>query len=185
MDGYNPGLLHVGHDTRASVKTQSEASLGKTYLQVLGRHSKDPGEHDDFRGQFSAIQGTIELGQGFLSISLPDSQEKWKRPFYHEVKATEPVHYLHKVQNGHHEADKGGHSSRTISSLTQHLVSILPHSNCKETSLLLLLQVERQSLPVQDLALQSIHCPQDLHEGHKAYSSLMSKDGYKNISIPQ
>ena len=69
MDGYNPGSLCVGHNTRATVTVQSEALLSKTYLQVQGKGSKDPGEHDDFRGQFNAIQGHHRIGpreQGIL-----------------------------------------------------------------------------------------------------------------------
>ena len=40
-------------------------------------------------------------------MSLPDSQEKWGKALYQEPKATEPIHYLHKVQNDHPEANKG------------------------------------------------------------------------------
>ena len=72
-----------------------------------------------------------------------------------------------------------------MGSLTQHQVSILPHSNCKETSSFPLLPVEMQSIPVQGLALRSDHCCQDLYEGHRAHSLTMLKDGYNNISIPQ
>ena len=91
---------------------------------------------------------------------------------------------MHKIQNEHPEADKVGHSSRSMGSFTWHQVSILPHSNYKETPLLPSLPVERQSLPIQDLALQSIHCSQDLCKGHEAHSSSMSHDGNNNISIP-
>ena len=84
-------------------------------------------------------EGTIELGpgnKGFFTYPFLIPPKKWGKPRYHEPKAAEQVHYLHKVKNDHPEADKGGHSSRTMGSLTQHQINILPHSNCKETSLL-------------------------------------------------
>ena len=34
IDGYNPGPLHAGHNTRVSVTIQSEAPFDKTYPQV-------------------------------------------------------------------------------------------------------------------------------------------------------
>ena len=40
MDGYNPELLYVGHNTKASVSMQSEAPLDKSYLQSVVRVSK-------------------------------------------------------------------------------------------------------------------------------------------------
>ena len=51
-------------------------------------------------------------------MSLPDSQEKWRKPFYHEAKAAESAHYSHNVQNDHLETAKGDHSSRLVGSLT-------------------------------------------------------------------
>ena len=70
-----------------------------------------------------------------------------------------------------------------MGSLTWHKVSILPHSNYKEISLLPSLPVERQSLPGQDLALHSFHCSQDLYNGHKAHSSPISENGYITIFL--
>ena len=66
---------------------------------------------------------------------------------------------MYKIQDDHLQIDKGGHSSRSVGSLTQHQVSILPHSNSKETSLLPLLQVERQSLQIQDFAFSLCTAP--------------------------
>ena len=66
-------------------------------------------------------EGTIKVGpqnEGFFTYYLLDSQEKWGIPFYHEPKAAEPIDYLHKVQDDYPKTDKGGHSSRTIGSLT-------------------------------------------------------------------
>ena len=99
-------------------------------------------------------EGTIKIGpreQGILYTSLPHSQEKWEKPHCHEPKTNQPIHYLNKVQNDHPEADRVGHSSRTVGSVTQHQVSILPCSNSKKTLLLPLLPVEGQTLPVEDL----------------------------------
>ena len=76
---YNPGPLHIGHNTRASATIQSEAPLIKPTQQVWGKSAKDPGEHDDYTGQLNAIWGHHRVGpreQGILYISLPDSQEK-------------------------------------------------------------------------------------------------------------
>ena len=151
MDGYNPELLHVGHNTRASVSIQSEAPLVKSYLQSVVRVPKTQESMMTSEVMFNTILGHHRVGpreQGIVYISLPDFQEKLGMLLYHEPEPTEPVHFLHNIQNDHPQADKGGHSSRAMGSLTQHQVSILPHSNCKETSLLSLLQVERQSLPV-------------------------------------
>ena len=48
-----------------------------------------------------------------------------------------------------------------------------------------LLQVEMQSLPVQDLALWPIHCSQeDLYEGHKAHPVPMPENGHNSVFIP-
>ena len=91
-------------------------------------------------------EGTIELGpgnKGFFAYPFLIPKKNGGKPLYHELKATEPVHYLHKVQNDHPETDKAGHSPRIKGSLTQHEVSILPHSNYKETLLLPSLQVEK------------------------------------------
>ena len=55
MDGYNPGPLHVGNNTRASATIQSEAYISNTYQIVQGKSTKGPGEHDGFRGQLNAI----------------------------------------------------------------------------------------------------------------------------------
>ena len=59
----------------------------------------------------------------------------------------------------HPETDQGGHVARTVDSLTEHQVSLLPHSNSKEKLLLLSLQMERQNLPIQDPAFLSVHSP--------------------------
>ena len=60
-----------------------------------------------------------------------------------------------------------------MSSLTEHqVIIILPHSNGKETSLLPSLQVDRQSLPIRDIALQPMHGSQDLYEGHEAHPTM-------------
>ena len=64
------------------------------------------------------------------------------------------------------------------------LVVLLPHSSSKEASSLPWLQVERQSLPNLDLALQPLHCSQDLYMGHKIHPTAMSEDGYNIISVP-
>ena len=165
IDEYNPGSLCVGHYTRESATIQIEVPLVKTYQQVWGKSTKDSGEDDDLRCQLNTIWGHHRVGpreQGILCISFPGSQEKWGKSLYHESKSTQPIHYLHKAQSEHSEVDAGGHSSMTVGSLTWHHVSILPHSNSKETSLLPSLSVERQSLLVQDLAFWSIHCSQDL-----------------------
>ena len=78
MDGYNPGPLHIGHNTRASATLQLETPLDKTLQQVWGKYTKDPEEHDGFRGQLNVIWGHTRVGPrewGILYISLPDSQE--------------------------------------------------------------------------------------------------------------
>ena len=66
----------------------------------------------------------------------------------------------------------------------QHQVSLLPHPNSKETSMFPSIQVERQSLPVQDLALLLIHCCQDLCEGHETHPTSMTEDRYNSFFIP-
>ena len=118
--GYNPGSLCVGNNKRASVTFQSEALISKTYPQVQGKGSKDTGKHDDFRNQFNAILEHHRRGlreQVILGISLHDSQEKWGKLLYHELNGTEPVHYLHKIQNDHPDTDNGGHLFRTMGNL--------------------------------------------------------------------
>ena len=55
MDGYNLGPLCVGHNIRASVAVQPEAPVSEIHSQVIGKGSKDPGEHDDLRRQNCAI----------------------------------------------------------------------------------------------------------------------------------
>ena len=117
-------------------------------------------------------EGTIEgapHNKGFFMYPFLIPR-KMGKPLYHELKVAEPVHYLHKIQNDHPETDKGCHLSRTVGSLTQHQISILPHSNSKEISLLPSFQLERQSLPVQEFALWSNNCSQDLYKGHKGPS---------------
>ena len=104
---------------------------------------------------------------------------------YYEPQAAEPIHNLHKIQDDHPQKDKGSNPSRAMCSLTKHQVNIKPHSDSEETSLFSLHQVERQSLPVQDLALQSIHSLLYLYEGHEAHPTPMQKDGYNSVSIPQ
>ena len=89
-------------------------------------------------------KGTIEFvpgNKGFFTYPFLNPMIKGVSHFIMSPKTAEPVHYLHKVQNDHPEADRGGNSSRTMGRLTQHQVSILPHSNCKETLLLPLLPV--------------------------------------------
>ena len=118
-------------------------------------------------------EGIIELSprnMEFFTYFLLIPKKNGESHFIMNLKAAELAHYLCKVQDDHSETDKRGHSSSTMGSLTQHQVSILPHSNSKETSLPTSLQVERQNLSVQGLALQSIHCSQDLYGGHEAPS---------------
>ena len=64
MDGYNPKPLHLEHNTRLSVAVQPEAPFNETYPQAQDKSFTDPGEHDDFRGQINAIQGTRVDGPG-------------------------------------------------------------------------------------------------------------------------
>ena len=99
------------------------------------------------------------------------------KPLYHESEATEPIHTLHKVQDDNPKTDKGGHLFRTMSSLTLHQVSILPHSSSKEISLLSLLWVEKQSQLIQDLALWPIHLLQGLLKVTKPIPLLCQKMG--------
>ena len=45
----------------------------------------------------------------------------------------------------------------------------------------LCLRGEKQSLPVQDIALWPFHFSQDLYKGHKTYPTPMLKDGYNSF----
>ena len=187
MDWYNPGPLLVGKNTRASATIQSEAPLIKptSMCEVNVPKAWESIMASEVSSMLS--EGTTELGpgnKGFFTYPFLIPKKKWGKSLYHEPQATEPIHYLHKIQNDHPEADKGGYLSRTVASLIWHQVNILPHSNSKVMSLLPLLPVERQSLPVQDLAFWSIHCSQDLYEGHKTHALPVSEDGYNNFPIP-
>ena len=128
----------------------------------------------------------LAQGEGILSISLLIPKKNGEHFTITNLKPMNQfIHYLHKVHDDLSETNKGGHLCRAMGSLTQHQVNILPHSNSKETLLLPLLQVERQSLPVQDLAPWSIHCPLDLYEDNKAHPVPMQGDGYNSVSIPR
>ena len=58
---------------------------------------------------------------------------KIKKPLHYEPEAANPVHNSYKDQNDHHKADQRSYSYRTVASLAQHHVSILPHSIDNET----------------------------------------------------
>ena len=116
-----------------------------------------------------------------LHICLLDSLEKWGRLLHHNPKAAEPVHYLHKAQGDNPQIDKGGHLCRTMGCLTQHQVSILPHFISQETSLFSSCKLKKQSLSVHNLALEPIHCSQDLYKDQEAHPTLMPKDGYISL----
>ena len=61
--------------------------------------------------------------------------------------------------------------------------SALSHSNSKETELLPSLQVERQSIPVQDLAFQSVNSPKDIYENNKSHLASLPRDGHNSVPI--
>ena len=58
------------------------------------------------------MQGT----KGF-SLTPCHPQEEWNKLLHNESEATQPVHYLHKIQDDHHKADHGGHPPGSLASL--------------------------------------------------------------------
>ena len=68
------------------------------------------------------------IEQGVVPIPFYDTQQELRKPLHYEPEVAKQIHQLYKFQNDQPEADQEGHSSRTMDSLTQHKVSLLPHS---------------------------------------------------------
>ena len=100
---------------------------------------KDSGGHNGLGDQLNALWWYYRgwpREQVVLHIPIYDSWIEWRKLLHYKSEVAKPIHNLYKVQNDHPEAHQWGHSSRTMGSLTQHQVSILPHSSGKDASLL-------------------------------------------------
>ena len=120
---------------------------------------------------------TIELGpwnKGFLLLCHP--QEERDELLHNESKASQPVHYLYKIQDDQPRTDKGGHLSRSLGSFTGHQVSILPHSYRREVLLFSTLSGKTPHTS-SELYLLAYQQPQDLHKVTKTISLHCQKIG--------
>ena len=85
MGGYNPGSLHVGYNTRASLAIQPEIPFSQTYSQVW---SKDPKTQENMMAsevRSMLSQGTIKVcpgNVGFFTYSFLILKKNGKATFY-------------------------------------------------------------------------------------------------------
>ena len=66
---------------------------------------------------------TIELGLGNKkgsSLTPLSTPQKWDESLHNESEASQPVHYLFKIQEDHPKTDQGGQLPGSLGSLTGH-----------------------------------------------------------------
>ena len=147
-DGYHSRPIHVGNGAGHLLHFNQKPLLIKPSCKCEER-SKGSESYNVFSDWHNAIQKdnraqSREQRVFHLPLCHPQEegdeplchpQEEWDDSLHNESEAFTPVQYLYKIQGDHPNADQGGHPPRSLGSLTEHHVSILPHPNSRDALL--------------------------------------------------